>query len=106
MRDHSHEGTDMDNEMMMGEEAETYPCLMICMKPDGTAMVSRQDMPPPEDSQEAASLDEAFEIARQMAEQPDEGMEDEAMASAQAGYNKRKPQGMMDAPNPEGVFGE
>jgi hypothetical protein len=100
----------MNDEMnpeMMGDqpEAETVTCLHIYLKPDGTAMVSSGQEPMPEDGTPAASLDEAFQIARQLAENPSDAQEQEAMSAAQAGYAKRAPK-PMNAPNPEAVFGE
>jgi len=103
----------MNENMMNGEgmesEGETVSCVHIYMKPDGSALVIKAREPMPDNGQPAASLDEAFQIARQMAEDPSapEGEEDEGgeMAAAQAGYNKRaKPE--MSAPNPQGLFGE
>ncbi len=98
---------DMEQDQMQAEpqEGEMGLCIEIYMMPDGTATVSSSQKPAPTDGQPAASLDEAFEIARQMAEGPQEPTEDEAMQAAQAGY-ARKAQPGMDAPNPQGLFGE
>jgi hypothetical protein len=73
--------------------------------PDGTYMVEKSDGPAPQDGQVAASLDEAMELTRQMAEggAPETGEED--MAAAQAGYAKNAMKGAQ-APNPGGLFGE
>lgn len=96
----------MQPEMMGDEEqgGETVTCLMICLNPDGTATVSRKEMPA-QDGQPAASLDEAFEIARTLSEQPPEEAEDDGMEAAMTGYN-RKARAPMDAPSPGAVFGE
>jgi hypothetical protein len=93
---------DMNPEMMDEEQGEPVTCLMICLNPDGTATVSSKQMPA-QDGQPAASLDEAFEIARGLAENPEDDAE--AMQAAQSGY-ARKAQPQMNAPSPEGLFGE
>jgi hypothetical protein len=95
---------DMNPEMMDGaEQGEMGLCVEIYMKPDGTATVSSSQKPAPTDGQPAANLDEALEIARGLAENPEDDAE--AMQAAQSGY-ARKAQPQMNAPSPEGLFGE
>ncbi len=95
----------MNQQAMPQEQSEPVKCIHIYLNADGTASVAMAEEPAPTDGQPAASLDEAFEMAREMVQAPAEGDEAAAMQSAQAGYN-RKAQGQMSAPNPEGLFGE
>lgn len=89
------------------EEGEAGLCIEIYVKPDGTYTVSAERKPASDDGQPAATLDEALQLARDMAENPPAAEEEEEgeMAAMQSGYAKRamKP---MGAPNPGGVFGE
>jgi hypothetical protein len=88
------------------EQGEQVPCIHLYVMPDGSFKVDQSTGPAPADAQEAASLDEAFELARQMAEAgPTDPAEEEAMAAAQAGY-ARKAQPPASAPNAGGIFGE
>ncbi len=87
------------------EMGELVTCVHIYIRPDGSAMVKAEQEPMPEDGQPAASLDEAFDMARQMAENPPNPEEDNAMAEAQAGYARRA-RAPMEQSNPKGVFGE
>lgn len=99
----------MDMSQMQAEpegqaEGKTGTCVKVYIAEDGTFSVGKtEDEPIPPDAQPAQSLDEAFQMAKDMASAP-AGDQDE-MAQAQAGYN-RKAQGSMSAPNPAGVFGE
>lgn len=95
---------EMMKDAMSGEmpEGEMGTCIKLYAAPDGSYTVSKSQEQAPEDGQPAASLDEAMELIRQMAQEP-EGEED--MESAMKGYAK-KAQPPMKAPNPEGLFGE
>jgi hypothetical protein len=97
----------MDMNQMQDEgEGKTGTCVKVYIAEDGSYSVGKTENEPiPEDAQPAASLEEAFQMAQDLAAAPPEGDEDAAMQSAQAGYN-RKAQGSMSAPNPAGVFGE
>lgn len=86
-------------------QGEKVPCVHLYVMPDGSYKVTKDEGPAPAEGQEAASMDEAVELVRQMAEGGPSDSEDEDMEAAQAGYAKRAP-GMMGAPNPGGVFGE
>lgn len=91
----------------MEGEGETVPCIHLYSMPDGSYKVTKDEGPAPKDGQDAASLDEAMELVRQMASGAPEGGEDEAgeMEAMQSGYAKRAMKS-PDAPNPGGVFGE
>lgn len=96
---------DMNNPQPGAEEGEQVPCFHIYAMPDGTFKVDQSTGPAPADAQEAANLDEALELTRQMAEGGAPDMESDDLAAAQAGYAK-KAQPAPDAPNAGGMFGE
>lgn len=109
MGDTKEKHMDMMNQMQGEPEGEaegkTGTCVKIYIAEDGTYSVGKtEDEPIPADAQPAQSLEEAFTMAKDMASAPMDD-QDEMMQSAQAGYNKRKPQ-TMQAPSPEGLFGE
>ncbi len=86
------------------QAAETVPCVHLYSMPDGTFKVTQDEGPAPTEGQDAATIDEAVEMVRQMASAAPEGGEED-MAAAQAGYAKAAQPG-MGAPNPGGLFGE
>lgn len=96
----------MDDDYANGEGGGT--CIKIYIAPTGEMMVSREDNEEaPKGGQPAASLDEALEMARDMAEAPPEG-DDMGMADMQSGYAKAAGKRLMPEtrPSPDQVFGE
>lgn len=87
------------------EQGEQVPCIHLYAMPDGSFKVDQSTGPAPADAQEAASLDEALDLARQMAQGGSPDMDSDDMAAAQAGYAK-KAQPPAEAPNAAGMFGE
>lgn len=87
------------------EGGETVPCIHLYSMPDGSFKVEKTEGPAPQEGEDAASLDEAMELVREMASGAPEEGEEIGMDEMQSGYAKRAPK-PMDAPNPGGVFGE
>lgn len=87
----------------MEESGETGTCIKLYIGPDGSYSVSKSQESAPKDGQPAESLDEALMMAKDMAMEP-EGDQD-AMMAAERGY-KSKAQPLMQAPNPDRLFGE
>lgn len=88
----------------MPEEQEMGKCVKIHANPDGSYLVSQSEEPAPKDGQPAADMDEAMMMAKDMMAGP-EDEDAEMMGAAQKGY-ARKAQAPMQAPRPEGLFGE
>jgi hypothetical protein len=86
----------------MEQEAESYTCIVICLKPDGTASVAKTTQPAPEGGEEVGSIDEALQLAATMAEEGD----DPAMDAAQTGYDRMKPPAAKAGMALSQVFGE
>jgi hypothetical protein len=91
----------------MEGEGESVPCIHLYSMPDGSYKVTKDEGPAPTEGQDAASLDEAMELVRQMASGAPEGEGEQPseMDAMQSGYAKRAVKA-PDAPNPGGVFGE
>jgi hypothetical protein len=99
-------GMGMEGMSGMEGEGESVPCIHLYSMPDGSYKVTQDEGPAPTEGQEAAGLDEAMELVRQMAEAgPVDKDEEAAMQAAESGYAKRATKS-PDAPNPGGVFGE
>lgn len=89
----------------MEEEGEMGKCVKIHANPDGSYLVSQSEEPAPKDGQPAADMDEAMQMMQEMMAGAPEGEDEAMMQSAQAGY-ARKARAPMQAPRPEGLFGE
>jgi hypothetical protein len=82
-------------------------CIKLYLGPDGSMSVSESAEPAPEDGQPVASIEEALEAIRTMAEgeAPNPAAED-AMASARKGYDRMAPKKMGGGMPVGAVFGE
>lgn len=89
-------------------------CIELYINEDGTFRVSESMKEEPEqyegqegegEGQQAATIEEALMLVKQMAMSDSKEQEQTAMDQAMAGYNKQK-RPEMRAPNPEAVFGE
>lgn len=92
----------------MGEEMPEEAagrCIKLYIGPDGSMSVSESAEPAPEDGQPVASMDEAMETMRAMAE----GAAPEAeapMEAAKRGYERMAPKKMGAGMPVKAVFGE
>lgn len=79
------------------------PCLHIYAMPDGSFQVEESTGQPPEGAQPVQGLEA---VVAKVQETFGEKEDPDALAQAQAGYNRGPKRPPMAAPNPGGVFGE
>lgn len=90
-------------------------CIELYILDDGTFRVTKsmkeelaenEAMEDEDEGQPAATLNEAVGIIKQLATEPAPEEEEATMDQAMAGYKRTAARQPMQAPNPNGVFGE